>query len=46
MISIKNSDWLIPNSHCYFCIIYILSINSGLQIEDLAPFNVINKIHY
>ena len=39
MISINNSDWLTPITYCYFCIIYIWAYNSGMQIEDLSPFN-------
>ena len=38
MISINNSDWLIPISHFYFYIIYTWTHGSGMQIEDLAPF--------
>ena len=38
MISINNSDWLIPMSHCYFCTIYTWAYISGMQIEDLALF--------
>ena len=39
MISINNSDWLIPMSHCYFCTIYTWAYFSGMQIADLAPFS-------
>ena len=38
MISINNSDWLIPVTHFYFYIIYTWAHGSGMQIEDLAPF--------
>ena len=38
MISINNSDWLIPITHFYFYIIYIWAYDLGMQIEDLAPF--------
>ena len=40
MISFNNSDWLIPITQYYFYIIYIWAYNSGMQIEDLAPFNL------
>ena len=39
MISFNSSDWLIPITQCYFYIIYIWAYNSGMQIEDLDPFN-------
>ena len=38
MISFNHSDWLIPITQYYFYIIYIWAYNSGMQIEDLAPF--------
>ena len=41
MISSNSSDWLIPITQCYFYIIYIWAYNSGMQIEDLVPFNTL-----
>ena len=43
MISFNNSDWLIPITQYYFYIINIWAYNSGMQIEDLAPFS--NAVH-
>ena len=40
MISINNPDWLIPITHFYFYIIYTWVYGSGTQIEDLAPFTI------
>ena len=40
MISINNSDWLIPIAHFYFYIIYIWAHGSGMEIVDLAPFRL------
>ena len=44
MISFNNSDWLIPITQYYFYIIYIWAYNSGMQIEDLVPFNGIGHM--
>ena len=43
MISFKNSDWLIPITQFYFYIIYTWAYNSGMQIEDLAPFTIVSN---
>ena len=46
MISFNNSDWLIPITQCYFCTIYIWAYNSGMQIEDLAPFTASSSQYF